>query len=160
MKEMLDKRKQRKELTYNLHMIPLFTEVGAGRVVPFVPREKLIPVSLPSNVNPLDAGAVVVCGCSLEDLGIFSGDMLIFTKKFAIKDAMFNPICIVHIISTGELVAKKILPAGQEMLTLRASGGGIKDLKFHRDDIEVKGLAIGYQRMFGKDFGRDPSIPF
>ncbi len=63
---------------------------------------------------------------------------------------MFEAICVVYIIPTGELVAKKILWAGDGMLTLRASGGGVKDLHFSKDDIEIRGVSIGFQRMFKK----------
>lgn len=126
-------------------LVPLHTEIAAGQVVPFVSSTKLIPVVLPPHMKASDVEAVTVCGCSLEDMGIFSGDVLIFTKLFDKQKIWFNTVCIVYIHSTQELIAKKLVPAGEGMITLRASGGGIKDKTLPIDDVEIRGAVFAWQ---------------
>ena len=125
--------------------------IGAGTVVPFTPRHgETTPVALPPNVKESDAGVLLVCGASLEDEGIYTGDLLIFTKRFNIRSIFNGEIFIVHIIATGEILAKKLVPHGPETVILRASGGGVRDMHFLRDDIEIKGMVLGFQRMWKK----------
>lgn len=143
-----------------MRRVPLLGEVGAGSVVQFTPRNELIPVAVPSNIRDEDVGTLVVRGCSLEDEGVFDGDYLIFNRRFTKRDCMFETICVVFIVSTGELVAKKLLFGGNGSITLRASGGGIADMNFSGEDIEIKGVVFGFQRMLKKDRNRDKSIPF
>ena len=73
-------------------------------------------------------------------------------------------ICIVYIVPTGELVAKKVL-RGANMLTLRASGGGIRDLEYRPEEVEIRAIVIGLQKMAAIDgsfagLGDDDGIPF
>lgn len=123
-------------------------EVGAGSsVLPFTPRARLVPVAVPvGSPKDEDMGTLVVRGCSLEDLGIIDGDILIFRKTFT-KRQCIGAICIVLILATGELVAKKVLFGNDGMITLRASGGGIRDMQFSGEEIEIKGVAFAVQRM-------------
>lgn len=152
--------KEKKPETFRTMHAPMHGEVGAGQVVPFVPRHETVPVVVPTSMKDDDIGTVTVRGCSLEDEGIDDGDTLLFTRKFTKRDCMFEAICIVFIIATGELVAKKLRFAGDGMITLRASGGGIKDLHYSGEDIEIRGVAFGFQRSLKKDRNRDKSIPF
>lgn len=118
--------------------LSVYGEVGAGTVVPFTPRHgETTPVALPPNVKESDAG-------------IYTGDLLIFTKRFNIRSIFNGEIFIVHIIATGEILAKKLVPHGPETVILRASGGGVRDMHFLRDDIEIKGMVLGFQRMWKK----------
>jgi|GEM_PF-2721616 len=153
---MKDQRK-RKEPELRLSAVPLYGEVGAGKVVDFIPRNKTVTVALPSTIKDEEVGMLIVRGCSLEDEGIYDGDRLIFTKRFTKRDVMFKAICVVFIIATGELVAKKLLFGRDGHVTLRASGGGIKDLSYHADDIEIKGIVTDFQRSVRPG---DKTIPF
>lgn len=155
---MQDHKQQALEERY----VKQYGEVGAGKIVPFTPKEGLVPVVVPVG-SPKDEylGTMIVRGVSLEDEGIFDGDTLVCRRDHTKRDIDRNTICIVFIRSTGELVAKKI-EYGKlgEYVTLKASGGGIKDVHYPGDDIEVRAIVIAYQRMLRKDRNRDPSIPF
>jgi SOS-response transcriptional repressor LexA len=129
--------------------VPLYGEIGAGRVVPFIPQNELIPVIVPEYLKDRGICTLKVCGVSLEDEDIFSGDILICRKKFTWRDITPDTICAVMVTATGELVAKKVI-RGSNMLILRASGGGLRDLKYAPDDVEIKAIAIGFQRLWRK----------
>jgi len=143
-------------------LVPHYGEIGAGSVVPFIPQSELVPVAVPRDLAA--AGSVItltVRGISLEDEEIYNGDLLICNTKFRWSQITPETICAVFIHATAELVAKKIIREAH-MLTLRASGGGIKDKQFSPDDIEIRGIAIGFQRMFknirrSKKFGNGVS---
>jgi repressor LexA len=132
-------------------LIPHYGEIGAGTVVPFVAQSELVPVGLPDDLAASgDVFGLTIRGISLEDESIYDGDLLICNKRFAWRDITPTTICAVYIIATAELAAKKVI-RGANMLTLRASGGGIKDLHYSPDDIEIRGIAIGFQRLFKND---------
>lgn len=142
-------RKSRDVKAVRVVDVPIYGEVGAGTIVPFTPRHgETTPIALPPNVRESDAGVLLVCGPSLEDEGIYTGDLLIFTKRFDVRSIFNGEIFIVHIIATGEILAKKIVPHGLDTVILRASGGGVRDLHFLREDIEIKGMVLGFQRMW------------
>lgn len=150
---------------FNLVEIPYYGEIGAGSVVPFIPRHATESVFIPDDgMNIGSIAAVTIRGISLESEYIFDGDLLIFSKDFHRRDITPHTVCVVYIIPTGELVAKKVLFDHAGMITLRASGGDIKDLHFAMEDIEIKGIAIGFTRMFDKNHrvpGKfDPDFPF
>lgn len=129
--------------------VPLYGEIGAGRVVPFIPQSELIPIVVPEYMADLDIFTLQVRGISLQNVGIDDGDILICSRRFGWRQITPKTICAVMITATQELVAKKIIREAN-LLTLRASGGNIKDLKFTPDDIEIKGIAIGFQRLWRK----------
>lgn len=133
---------------YEIRELLNFGQVGAGKVVPFTPREERIPVALPFHLPDNDTiGTVTVCGPSLSDLGIFDGDVLIVKRTFGKKAITEKTICVIYIISTGELVAKRVRQS-ERGITLLSSGGGAKNRFFEHDAIEVRGVVIGFQRMF------------
>jgi len=125
-------------------------EIGCGRpveafdnVYPFIPKDELIPIALPANVNARDAGVMTVRGLSLSDFNVFDGDRLVISKKFSWKDIDEDTICAVLIHATGEMAAKRIV-RGANKLILRSSGGGIPDVEFSIDDIELKGIVTDF----------------
>jgi len=123
-----------------------YGEIGAGKVVPFIPQNGLIEVAVPKNLaDDREIMTLTVRGCSLEDEGIFDGDVLICRLRFSWSEIDENTICAVFIHSTGELCAKKIIREAN-MLTLRASGGGIPDKQYSPDEIEIKAIAYDHQR--------------
>jgi SOS-response transcriptional repressor LexA len=135
-------------------LVPDYGDVGAGKVVPFIPRSELVPVVVPENIAKAspDLGIVTVCGVSLEDLGIYSGDSLIIKRKFSWREITPERVCIVLIHATGELVAKRIVREANTV-TLRSSGGGVRDLEYAPDEIEVRAIVIGHQRFADKRTG-------
>lgn len=131
-----------------IKMIPYLGEVGAGRAVeaydnilPFMPKSELFPVAVPAHIPAGKLGLVTVRGLSLTDFNIFDGDQLVFTRQFSQREIDEDTICIVFIHATGELVAKRI-EVGANMLTLKASGGGIADKEYSIDEVEIRGIVI------------------
>lgn len=152
---------------YEIRMVEDYGEIGAGKVVEFVARDKVVPIVVPKNA-PHDSqlGRMTVRGVSLEDEDIYDGDFILLRNDITKRDISKDTICAVFIHSTGELVAKKLLYGNRgDYVTLRASGGGIADLYFHADDIEIRGIVWGMQRM-PDEYGsfrrrkRDIEIPF
>jgi SOS-response transcriptional repressor LexA len=146
----------------DLMFVRNFGEVGAGNVVPFNPRDELLPVLAPSVYNGTDViGALAVSGRSLENEGIKDGDILICRRNITNKDVTHDTICIIYIRPTGELLAKKVV-SSNGMVTLRSCGGEVKDKHYQPDDIEVRAIVIGFQRLLNENgrFTRDETIPF
>jgi len=67
----------KKKNEYKVVELEVHGEIGAGSVVPFIPRNRIIPVALPVNADPEHYGSLVVRGVSLEDESIYDGDLLI-----------------------------------------------------------------------------------
>ena len=142
-----------------------YGEIGAGRVIPFIPRGVTTEIYVADeSLSDDDFGTITVRGRSLEDEGIFDGDVLIFCRKFARRDVTPHTVCILYVKSAAELMAKKVLFDRRDELTLRSSGGGCKDLYFEPEDVDIWGVAVGMQRYWGKGTRIprrfDPDIPF
>jgi SOS-response transcriptional repressor LexA len=131
--------------TFKIMEVLNLGEVGAGRVVPFIPRNDLVSVVVPQGTQAEDVGVVVARGISLTKLGIYDGDKLLFRLRFSSQEITPKTICIVFIHSTGELVAKRII-RGANTLVLRASGGDIPDREVSPDDVEIRGIVTDVQR--------------
>lgn len=150
---------------YEIRHVNIYGEVGAGTVVPFAPRNELVPIVVPAG-SPADEhlGTLIVRGISLENCGIRDGDLLLLRKDITRKDITPETICAVYIRSTGELLAKKLLYGNRgDHVTLRSSGGGIKDVHYPAEDIEVRGIVFGFQRMrdeYGRFTKEGDGIPF
>lgn len=153
-----------KEPKYDIRDVTHWGEVGAGRVIDFIPKGESILAAVPSRYPADDhVGALTVRGVSLEDLGIWDGDRLLCRRNVTRKDVTPETVCIVFIHTTGELVAKKVLYGNNGMVTLRASGGGIKDVYFPENDIEIRGIVFSFQRMadqHGRFQKPNDDIPF
>jgi SOS-response transcriptional repressor LexA len=124
-----------------------FGEVGAGSVVPFIPRDDYEEIILPPGTvdDGDEIGILTVRGVSLEEEHIFDGDELICRLNFSLSEIGPETICLVKILSTGEKCLKKLIKEAT-MVCLRASGGGVRDRLVQPDDIQVLGLAIRAQR--------------
>ena len=145
------KRIPKREGEPHFDYVPYLGEVGCGQaveaydnVIPFAPKSELVPVSLPAGVLARDAGVMTVRGLSLSDFNVFDGDRMVVTTKFnRFSDIDEDTICVVLIHATGEMVAKRII-RGANMLTLRASGGGIRDIVVAPDEVEIKAIVIDF----------------
>jgi hypothetical protein len=131
-----------------LKYVQYLGELGCGRAIeaydnvyPFIPRDELIAVALPANVQAKDSGVFTIRGLSLTDFGLFDGDELLVTKAFNKRDIDEDTVCVVYIHPTGELVAKRI-ERGANMLILKASGGGIPDMEYGIDEIEIRYIVV------------------
>lgn len=131
--------------------VTLHGQIGCSskdNVVQFVPRDQTVIVPIPAHLKESEVGAVICSGNSLKAEGIQDGDILLFSKKLTQRQALFN-ICVVFILSTGETVGKKVVPMPDDKVALRASADGIADIIVDRDDIEIKGILLGFTRMMG-----------
>lgn len=131
---------------YEVSFVNDYGDVGCGRVVPFTPKDAQIPVVLPLHALPSQYGIVTVRGPSLEDDGIYDGDKLVISLIFDKKDITRENICVVYIHSIGELQAKKLISYG-DRVCLRSSGGGISDVLYDWNDIEIRGVVVSFQRL-------------
>lgn len=136
--------------TVEVKYVSYLGEIGAGssvpafdNVYPFIPRDELIPVALPIGVSTSDAGILTVRGISLSDFNVWDGDRMLIKKRFSWKDIDEDTICVVYIHATGELVAKRI-EIGANTLILKASGGGISDLEYSPDEVEIRGIVLEF----------------
>lgn len=141
----------RNQPTLEIKYVPHLGEVGCGTAVeaydnvfPFIPKDELCPVALPVGVNAQNIGMVTVRGPSLSDFGIWDGDELVIRTKFAWREIDEDRICIVFIHATQELVAKRIVK-GANTITLKASGGGVRDMEYSMDEVEIRAIVIKVQ---------------
>jgi SOS-response transcriptional repressor LexA len=143
--------KAQRQPTLEVQYVPYLGEVGCGsslpahdNVYPFMPKDELIPVPLPAGMTPRDAGVMTVRGMSLTDFNVFDGDRMVVQTRFSsFRDIDEDTVCVVYIHATGELVAKRIV-RGANKITLKASGGGIRDIECSVDDVEIRGIVIDY----------------
>jgi SOS-response transcriptional repressor LexA len=140
--------REHRQPTLEVKYVPYLGEVGCGKAVPaydnvypFMPQDEMIPVALPANMRDTDAGVVTVRGLSLSDFGIFDGDQLLVKHRPHWRDIDEDTVCIVLIHSTGEVVAKRI-ERGSNTLILKASGGGIPDMEYGSDEVEIRSVVI------------------
>lgn len=138
---------------YTVEKVPI-TEIGCGSVVQFTPRTETVTVLVPQGLaRPDQVETMIVRGPSLTEHGIYDGDVIAYRTNFTNKSITPDSVCVVRIITTGELLAKKIIVTGTNKIALRSSGGGIEDRYFDIDDIEVIGLVFGAQKLADR-YGR------
>lgn len=146
---------------YSLEKTPI-TEVGCGTVVPFTPRTETVTILVPEGLaRPDQVETMIVRGPSLTDHGIYDGDVIAYRTNFTNKSITPDSVCIVRVVSTNELLAKKIIVVAPDKLALRSSGGGLKDRYFDLNDIEVIGLVFAAQKVadrYGRFDHREQSL--
>jgi SOS-response transcriptional repressor LexA len=105
-----------------------YGQVGAGKIVEFVPRGKR-PVIVPSSQRTEGLVTVSVCGDSLRDLGINDGDNLICQTKFEKSE-----------VKNGKLVVAQL--QFENKIILRSANPRYEDLIYDADLVEIKALVI------------------
>lgn len=131
--------------------IPDLGEVGAGKVVDFIPQGRTIKIPRPKNTTEKDAlFSHSVNGDSLYNPfdhahSVFHGDTLICRENFEVCEIKPDKVCIVFIVPTCERIAKKLRVIG-DYVYLVSPNPSYPDRKYFIDDIEVKGLVIGFAR--------------
>jgi SOS-response transcriptional repressor LexA len=142
---------KRSSPTSEVQYVAYLGEVGCGKsvpasdnVYPFIPKDELIPVPLPAGMSPRDAGVMTVRGMSLTDFNVWDGDRMVVKTRFSQwRDIDEDTICVVYIHATGELVAKRIIREANT-ITLKASGGGIKDIECAIDEVEIRAIVLDF----------------
>ena len=134
--------------------IPDLGQIGAGKVVEFIPRNKKINIPRPSNAPDSDVlFSHTVSGDSLNDFenpdkNIRNGDSLICKENIEISDVTPDKICVVFIHPTCERLAKKVIYVNDDNVILRSVNPHYKDRHFTAADIEIKGIVVGFRRFF------------
>lgn len=125
--------------------VNLIGEVAAGKIVPFVPRnllKKRLNVPLPAHVRPETVEALEIKGDSLAGIGIYDGMYLIFRTVFERFEVTPDRICIVRILTTDELIARRVRYHADRLVTLRPANPNYPDTHYFEDEIQVIGLGI------------------
>lgn len=148
-----------KNLPQEIAEVHDYGEIGAGVVVPFVKRKETRTVVIPKGLaKPSEVGTMTISGESLTGDGIHDGDVLVFRMNHTTRQITPESVCVVRIISTGELAAKHILRnvGGPRKIALRSTHPDYADRIFDETDIEILGLAFGVQKL-ADSFGRFPA---
>lgn len=123
--------------------VPYEGEVGAGRLLPFVPKEGSITVPVPDFIpesEPL--GTMTVCGQSLERVGIHHGDVVLVRKIFSRRQIKRHTICVLYLRTLGEIVAKKVT-FEKDFVVLHYCGLAPEPpMYLPASDVEIRGIVI------------------
>jgi len=121
-------------------------QVGAGRVVDFKPRPKLLTVPTPVGVRQRERLAVFeVSGTSLDGLGLRDGDLLTCKLDFERFEAA-GKLCVVRIVPTNEKIAKIVRPNGDGTITLAPANPEFSDRVLPGDEVEILAIALEVRR--------------
>lgn len=117
-------------------------QIGAGKVVPFTPRDEQEWIPLPKNARPSDRfDKYEISGDSLEGIGILDGFILTCRTNFNISEIKADTVCIVLILPANEQTAKMVrVDPARARITLIGASRHYKPQSYHIDDIEI--LAI------------------
>lgn len=141
------KPKSEKQISYHVRDVPYEGMVGAGRVIPFVPKGGTMPVAVPDYIpdsEPL--GTMTVSGGSLARVGIIDGDIVLCRKVFNKRDIKNDTVCIVYDPGSGEVSAKKI-KFRENLLVLRYCGyENLPDRHVSPEAVEIRGIVISASR--------------
>jgi SOS-response transcriptional repressor LexA len=128
---------------------PFFVEVanlgqiGAGKVVPFTPRDKKRWASLPKNARSFDQFTEFeVCGDSLEGRRILNGDILLCRTNFEPSEISPTDICIIRVLPTGDEFAKMIRQNGDGTITILAANPKYDPIVVFEDQVQILALVV------------------
>lgn len=116
-----------------------YGQVGAGKVIEFIPRGKS-PVNLPNSQRTEGLVTVSVCGDSLRDLGINDGDQLVCQTKFEKSEVKNGKLVVAQLPCLG-LVVKFFLQLENKII-LRSANPQYEDLIYDADLVEIKAIVI------------------
>jgi SOS-response transcriptional repressor LexA len=116
-----------------------YGQVGAGKIVEFVPRGKR-PVIVPSSKRTEGLVTVSVCGDSLRDLGINDGDNLICQTKFEKSEVKNGKLVVAQLPCLGLVV--KFFFQFENKIILRSANPRYEDLIYDADLVEIKAIVI------------------
>jgi len=122
-------------------------QIGAGKVVDFVPRSKKRWIPLPHDARAFDVFCdFEVSGSSLLGTGIDSGDYLTCRRNFELWEIKPEKICILLIHPLAELTAKKIRLNNDGTVTISGANPNFEPRTFFADEIEIVALAVEHRR--------------
>lgn len=129
--------------------VPYMGQISCGKpvVVPFPTNGKFRQIVVPPGVKSAALCTFEACGSSLTGERIEDGDLLIVRTVFEKGEINGSTICVVHIVPTGEVTAKKLKFNQNSTITLRSTSGE-SDAVYDETDIEIQGIIIGFQSMF------------
>lgn len=121
-------------------------QIGAGRAVDFLPNSRKVWITRPAAARANDSLIrVVVCGDSLIDDEIRSGDYLICRTNFDFSEIR-NGSYVVAKLPSGELTIKKFYLNLDQTVTLRAANQNYQHQTFQPGEIEIQAVALELNR--------------
>jgi len=116
-----------------------YGQVGAGKIVEFVPRGKSrVIVSQSQRIEGLVT--VSVSGDSLRDLGINDGDHLVCQTKFEKSEVKNGKLVVAQVSCLGLVV--KFFFQFENKIILRSANPRYEDLIYDADLVEIKAIVI------------------
>jgi len=119
--------------------LPDYGQVGAGKIVEFVPRGKQ-RINVPNSQRTEGLVTVSVCGDSLRDLGINDGDNLVCQTKFEKSEVKNGKLVVAQLPCLGLVV--KFFFQFENKIILRSANPRYEDLIYDADLVEIKALVI------------------
>lgn len=114
-----------------------YGQVGAGKIVEFVPRGKRAVV-VPQSQRTEGLVTVSVCGDSLRDLGVNDGDTLVCQTKFEKSEVKNGKLVVAQLPCLGLVV--KFFFQFKNKVILRSANPLYEDLIFDADLVEIKAI--------------------
>lgn len=119
--------------------LPDYGQVGAGKVVQFLPRGKKTVV-LPVTRKTQGLATVSVSGDSLRDMGINDGDSLVCRTNIEKSDVQNGKLVVAQLPCLGLVV--KFFYQYENKIVLRSANPRYEDLIFDKDLVEIKAIVI------------------
>ena len=116
-----------------------YGQVGAGKVVDFIPRGKK-KVVLPASRKSQDLIIVSVSGDSLHDIGINDGDDLYCRQSFDMSEIKNGKLVVAQLPCFGLVV--KFFFQFEKKIALRSANPRYQDLIFDEDLVEIKAIVV------------------
>lgn len=117
-------------------------QIGAGKVVEFVPKEKKHWMPLPKHARYFDQFVEFdVSGNSLSGIGITDGMILTCRRNFELSEIK-NRVCIVYFHVTGEMSAKMVRPNDDGTVSIISADPDLSENTYFADEVEILALAI------------------
>lgn len=117
-------------------------QIGAGKVVEFVPRDNKRWIPLPKGARYFDQFVEFdICGDSLAGIGITDGMILTCRRNFEISEIK-NRVCVIYFHETGEMSAKMIRPNNDGTVSVISADPDYSEKIYFADEIEILALAV------------------
>ena len=119
--------------------------IGAGKVVDFLPQDKRWIV-IEEKEQFRNFITYTVSGNSLIERGIRNGDVLICRTRFELSEIKKDTVCVLLILTTGELMAKMIQCNPNGTVTVKSGNVRYANQVYSADEIEIKAIVTDLQR--------------
>lgn len=122
--------------------LPLLGEVAAGAPIEVIETVEMIDAP-PQFARRKNAFALKVCGDSMIEDGIQSGDLIIVEKQSFPQPGQ----TVVAMINGTEATVKRYYPQGDK-IRLAPANRLMQPLEYHAANVEIKGVVIGLIRRY------------